>query len=367
MTIPLTLLLLCLIPVLLVVLFRGTLVERKQKSLREDLEKLNASQTDIVQSKGGVSGIEENVRNIYSRTSLFPPAIVLSLLYLPGFLLCNSLLSLHLGSKASWPFYFDLTQRARPIVFAFIGVYLFNLGSMVRRLYLSDLTEHVFWGSLNRLLLSIGTAVVITTSFSLGGGSGDSGIFSSDALFFAIGFLANAFLQVVLQAGLRIGKVKQSKTEDLPLQLVRGINIWKEYRLEEEGIEDVENLATADVVDLAVKTHYPLRTLIDWIDQAVVINRLGKEKTDKLWQNAIPVSAIELAWQSPENSDSQVNATAIAEKLGIDPLFMGNLMNALYEDTYVQTLWTLWQTRPEGKSYPMPGMIQTATTQPATP
>jgi hypothetical protein len=353
MTIAFTFLLLCLLPILLVILFRGTLIERKQRTLREDLERLKASETPLVQSKGGVRGIEQNVLNIYSPTFLLPPAVILSLLYLPGFLLCYSLLNVKLGSKSSWPFYVDLVNTVRPIIFAFIGVYLFNLGSMVRRLYLSDLTEHVFWGSLNRLLLSVGTALVVMTSFHLSGGGNDSdSFFDSDVLFFGIGFLANAFLQAVLQAGLHIGKVKQSKSEDLPLQLVRGINIWKEYRLEEEGIEHVENLATADVIDLAVKTHYPLRTLIDWVDQALIISRFGKDKTDKLWENAIPVSAIELAWQSPENSESQTNAAAIAQKLGVEPLFMGNQMNALFEDNYVQTLWTLWQTRPEGKGYP---------------
>jgi hypothetical protein len=173
-------------------------------------------------------------------------------------------------------------------------------------------------------------------------------------MFFAIGFLANAFLQAVLQAGLRIGKVSRSKTADLPLQLVRGINVWKEFRLEEEGIEDIQNLATADVIDLAVKSHYAIRTLIDWVDQSILIVRLGKEKTNKLWDLGVPVSATDFAWLSPENSGSPDNANALAAKLEMDPLFMGNLMNALFEDAYVQTLWTLWQGSPERQKYPSP-------------
>jgi hypothetical protein len=250
-----------------------------------------------------------------------------------------------------------MVENIRPVVFAFVGVYLFNLGSMVRRLYLADLTEHVFWGGTNRLLLSIAAAIVFATSFEFGHSNTSSvtgsalGFAKSDATFFAIGFLANAFLQAVLQAGLRLGKVTRSKSEDMPLQLVRGINIWKEYRLEEEGIEDVQNLATADVIDLAVKTHYGLRTLIDWIDQSLLITRLGREKTDLLWKSGVPVSAIDIAWQSPENSGSPDSANALAKKLEIEPLFMSNLMNSLCQDTYLQTLWTLWQTRSEGKDY----------------
>lgn len=170
---------------------------------------------------------------------------MLVLLYLPGFVLCLATL----GKHPDWVFPADLLSSAKPIAFAFSGVYLFNLGSMVRRLYLSDLTEHVFWGSINRLLLSMGVAIVLASTVHFDGTK-------SASMFFAIGFLANAFLQAVLKAGLRVGKASQSKTEDLPLQLVRGINIWKEYRLEEEGIEDIQNLATADVIDLAVKTDF---------------------------------------------------------------------------------------------------------------
>jgi hypothetical protein len=55
---------------------------------------------------------------------------------------------------------------------------------------------------------------------------------------------------------------------------VSGINLWIEYRLAEEGIENVQNLATADPITLAIHTHYNVRTLVDWIDQALLLHRL---------------------------------------------------------------------------------------------
>jgi hypothetical protein len=356
----LTLLLLCALPVLLVVLFRETLAVRKQEAILDDLKKLKAFDVALVQSKGGEAGIKQNISNVFSRRFLFPPAILLSLLYLPGFLLCHAFVNLKLGAQSGWLFPASLVEHIRPVVFAFMGVYLFNLGSIVRRLYLSDLSEHVFWGGINRLLLSIGAAIVLATFRVPASSSSSSAMLSgiatdvaqSDSMFFAIGFLANAFLQGVLSLGLRAGKLSRAKTDDLPLQLVRGINIWKEYRLEEEGIEDVQNLATADVIDLAVKTHYGIRTLIDWVDQSILVVRLGKDKTQKLWDIAGPVSAIDLAWQSPENSGTCLSANTLAAKLDMEPLVMCNLMNSLLEDAYVRTLWTLWQTRAEGKDYP---------------
>jgi len=343
----LTLLLLALFPILLAVLFRETLLERKQKAILDDLGKLGAFELPLVKRKGGESGIREEIEGYYSRSFLFPPAILLSVLYLPGFLLCNEFMSTKFDAgHTSWPFYANLTAVVEPILFAFIGVYLFNMGTMVRRLYLSDLTENVFWGGINRLLLSMGVAIVLASgleaTWRLEGAT-------SDTVFFAIGFLANAFLQNILQAGLRAGKIGKAKTHDVPLQMVRGINIWKEYRLEEEGIEDAQNLATADVIDLAVKTHYGLRTLIDWIDQAVLVVRLGEKKIQTLWELGVPVSAIDLAAQSPENTGNPAIAESLASKLEMEPLLMASLMNSLLEDEYIRTLWALWQTRPEAK------------------
>lgn len=343
----LTLLLLAIFPMLLAVLFREALLERKQKAILADLGKLGAFELPLVKRKGGESGIREEIEGYYSRSFLFPPAILLSVLYLPGFLLCNAFMSAKFGTGNTWPFYRSLTAIAEPILFAFVGVYLFNMGTMVRRLYLSDVTENVFWGGINRLLLSMGVAIVAASGLA---NTLQPGGTTSDTVFFSIGFLANAFLQNVLQAGLRAGKIGKAKTHDVPLQMVRGINIWKEYRLEEEGIEDAQNLATADVIDLAVKTHYGLRTLIDWIDQAVLVVRLGEKKTQTLWELGVPVSAIDLASQSPENTGQSAIAELLASKLEMEPLLMASLMNSLLEDEYIRTLWTLWQTRPETKS-----------------
>jgi hypothetical protein len=46
------------------------------------------------------------------------------------------------------------------------------------------------------------------------------------------------------------------------------LNIWYESRLVEEGIEDMQNLATADIVNLMLYTRVPVERLIDWIDQS---------------------------------------------------------------------------------------------------
>jgi hypothetical protein len=173
-------------------------------------------------------------------------------------------------------------------------------------------------------------------------GSGEPGIY------FSIGFLSNIFLQWIIDSSLKVLNIAKPKQNDLPLQMVRGINIWKEYRLEEEGIENVQNLATADVVDLAVKTHYNFRTLIDWVDQSILLARLTDEQVKKFADQAVALSAIDLASASPDaNGGDKTIANAIATALGVDRDLMARTMNNLYEDRFVRDLWSLWQSGTE--------------------
>jgi len=41
-------------------------------------------------------------------------------------------------------------------------------------------------------------------------------------------------------------------------------------RLLEEGIEDMQNLATASLVDLMLNTRIPVERLVDWVDQSLL-------------------------------------------------------------------------------------------------
>ena len=49
-----------------------------------------------------------------------------------------------------------------------------------------------------------------------------------------------------------------------------GLNAYQEDRLMLEGIENLQNLATANIVDLMLRTRHPVEQIIDWIDQAVL-------------------------------------------------------------------------------------------------
>ncbi|MGH9362455.1 MAG: hypothetical protein ACRD2T_11110 [Thermoanaerobaculia bacterium] len=60
----------------------------------------------------------------------------------------------------------------------------------------------------------------------------------------------------------------------------KGKSLW-----DEEGIEDIQNLATANIVDVVLRTRIPLDRLIDWIDQSHLYLHLwpdaGKDDLEK--------------------------------------------------------------------------------------
>src|SRR5262249_37334283 len=56
-----------------------------------------------------------------------------------------------------------------------------------------------------------------------------------------------------------------------------GLTIWHEARLQEEDVDNVHSMATADFVDLILSTRLPPQRIIEWMDQAILFSRIGGE------------------------------------------------------------------------------------------
>jgi hypothetical protein len=348
------------LPLLMAVFFLNVTLKRKKAAVKQDLRNLHgfaAGAKDDLAEKSSAKDAKDGkddkddpndpidilIKKFYGGSTLFVPALLLTVFYASWIALGDAFLNQVFNAGTTWFFPKNLVGRAAPALYTFVGIYLFNLGNLVRRLYLGDLNEQVFWGAVNRLWLSVGLGLIVAAEFPSS---------LQPGLFFSIGFLANIVLEWVLDKTLKLLNVAQPKSSDLPLQMVNGINIWKAYRLEEEGIENVQNLATADVTELAIRTHYNFRTLIDWIDQSLLLIRLTSDQAKILTAQATAISAIELAAASPKASGNNSVAHALANVLKIDEVLMAATMDRLYEDQYVQDLWKLWQSGNEGGTLP---------------
>jgi hypothetical protein len=161
--------------------------------------------------------------------------------------------------------------------FAFLGAYVFIVQMLLRRFYGSDLRSSAYTSALLRItvvLVSVGALYQLLEIWL--SGTGDARRWEA-AIAFTIGFFPLVASQVLLRAvSAPLRMATPSLESDYPLSQIDGLNIWYEARLVEENIEDMQNLATANFVDVMLHTRVPVGRLVDWVDQAYLCLHLDR-------------------------------------------------------------------------------------------
>lgn len=149
--------------------------------------------------------------------------------------------------------------------FAFLGAYFFILQMLVRRYYQNDLKTGAYINATLRIV------IVVLITWILGAiwtGAETAG------WRLAVAFTIGVFPDVGWQLLQRTVKLRTRRFEVFnqryPLSDLDGLNLWYESRLVEEGVEDLQTLVTANIVDVMLYTRIPVERLVDWIDQAVL-------------------------------------------------------------------------------------------------
>jgi hypothetical protein len=135
---------------------------------------------------------------------------------------------------------------------------------------------------------------------------------------FLIGLFPQAGLQALQAAAAKpLRRLLPSITTDYPLSSIEGLNIWQEARFAEEGIEEMQHLVSADLVDLLLRSRTTVSKLMDWIDQTTLALRLaggkeGKAVRDQLRRLGVRTATdLERLWASPLKGDP-----TLCERLG---------------------------------------------------
>jgi hypothetical protein len=100
-----------------------------------------------------------------------------------------------------------------------------------------------------------------------------------------VAFVVGLFPLVGLQALNRLVAVVlrgavPTLRNNYPLSDLEGLNLWYEARLLEEGIEDMQNLVSANMVEVLLHTRVPVARLVDWHDQALLYLHLRPRRDD---------------------------------------------------------------------------------------
>ena len=162
------------------------------------------------------------------------------------------------------------------LTFGFLGTYTNTLRVFYRRFVTDDLKTKVLVTVVIRVLIMVAVVWTITQVEWLFGllRKGHIGA----VLVFFVGMYPD--LGVVLIEGLVRHVVRSGYKTRYPLSRIQELTRLDSERLSEEGIDNVQHLATADIVDLLLKTRLPPERIVDWIDQALLQFHLLPTKND---------------------------------------------------------------------------------------
>lgn len=159
----------------------------------------------------------------------------------------------------------DLKPLVDPLRFGFMGAYVFVVQMLLRRYFQSDLKPSAYYAVVARVATVLVVVLVVHYAAPIGSPAVEVGTA------FLIGFfplLGAQIVQKVVNTAFR--HVMPTLKTPYPLSDLDGLNIWYEARLLEEGIEDLQNLVTGNLVDIILHTRVPVERLVDWIDQAAL-------------------------------------------------------------------------------------------------
>ena len=154
------------------------------------------------------------------------------------------------------------------IGYAFLGAYVFTLLHVIRGYQRRDLHPWTYNTVVVRILSAYAIGLVVSLF-----ADGDVG----KAIMFFVGFMPESALvwlreQVAQDSG-PLGALPLH--EPSPLTELEGIDLYDRTRLAEEGINNVQALAHADIIDLMSSTRISAAQLVDWTDQALLYLRVG--------------------------------------------------------------------------------------------
>lgn len=158
--------------------------------------------------------------------------------------------------------------------FGFLGAYIYFIGHLIRSYFTLDLTPNTFVISSVRMVT--GAVLALVLSFSLK----ELPSHYIPMISFFLGFFPSRALLIMEKMSIKLLNFKGKRYLSAPLSQLPGMSYNHEIRLTREGYDNIENLAYANAVDLALRTGFGCRQLNAWIHQARLMDQLGEDYSD---------------------------------------------------------------------------------------
>ncbi len=230
----------------------------------------------------------------------------------------------------------DTTTYRRSVVaigMAFLGAYIWSIQYIFRRMMTLDLPPGAYYSVGSRMVYSAFLAVVI--QHFLAADSNPIRVETSGqlvAISFLIGIFPDRALTWMKDSLGHIFTRSKVSAQPLPLEMLEGISGFHKSRLSELGIDNVQNLAQASLMELILKTPFRPRVLIDWMAQARLCLEF-KEKTAAI-RNAGVRTILDLL----EIDEDEKLVQALAANSEIELSLIQTVCHANREEVSVQRL-----------------------------
>lgn len=163
--------------------------------------------------------------------------------------------------------------------FAFLGGYVFNISYLVQQTLNQELGALAFVRAALRLIQGIFLAVAafhvfanVVPDSSYKDAVSESGFMVGLGAAFIFGYYPDPALRLISRSsGVAMKYANEKaleKSRIVPLEIIEGIDHVISFRLQENNLHDVQNLAVANPIELYVETPYTLVQTFDWVLQA---------------------------------------------------------------------------------------------------
>ena len=161
--------------------------------------------------------------------------------------------------------------------YGFVGAYVFSVQLIYRRYTTLDLQPTVYLNCVLTLIAGLVfnyvafetiSSVSLSTDKSSPTTGAEAGIAAIVA--FSLGYfpyLAIGWFNRLAHGALAMS---QRRSDQLQLGLIDGISQLHETRLRDEGIDNIQNLASVRIDELLLNTRFTAQQVIEWVDQAVL-------------------------------------------------------------------------------------------------
>lgn len=239
----------------------------------------------------------------------------------------------------------------RFMFWCWLGAYIYSVDRTIRHYLAQDLTPNVYVTIAKRFTVAfvVGAliGIAIGTSNQAIRLSFNNSLTAVYIACFFVGLFPETGIKWIKNAADRILRRNSEDYEQKSLSAIEGISLWHEGRLDQEGIVNVQNLASANLLGLVANTPFEVGQIVDWVDQAILMMHASPEQLEKLRSVGIRYGSILIDVIERGGEPLSASTGFSPEEIHILELALKAATNMKLIMLYRRHLWEMEARRPE--------------------